>query len=330
MKKVLFRFEANEKLGMGHAYRCVNIIKYIHSSFGHKCIAAISEKSVIAIDFLQEKNIPYIVIKNDRELFDFIIKNNISSVVNDLLNTESGYIKELKKTGCKVINFEDEGTGSKEADIVINELYENTNSPANFYYGKDYYCLPTDMLGVKKRDFPETVSTIGLLSGNTDPSHLTEKCLSALNQCEILRKKRLLVIVGKANSHLDEINNIITHSKYCDSIQLIRGGEFSDILSRVDVAISSQGRTIFELAHYCIPGIILAQNERETLHTFANVKNGFVNLGLGSIVSDKCIINALELICESRILRKELYSSMKRFHLDQGIGRVIKLILEDN
>ena len=93
------------------------------------------------------------------------------------------------------------------------------------------------------------------------------------------------------------------------------------------MAISSQGRTIFELAHYCIPSVILAQNERETLHTFASAKNGFINLGLGSSVTNKNIINALELICESTPLRKNLYDSMSALHLERGIDRVIDLIL---
>ena len=36
-----------------------------------------------------------------------------------------------------------------------------------------------------------------------------------------------------------------------------------------------------------VPTIVLAENEREQLHTFAQMDNGFINLGLGSEVSDE-------------------------------------------
>lgn len=328
MNNVLFRFEANEILGMGHAYRCINIIKVIRSKHSVNCIAAISEQAMVSIELLQESNIPFAVVKSDEDLFAYIVNNSVTTVVNDILNTDSGYVRRLKSLGCRVINFEDEGTGSIEADAVINELYESSIYP-NYYCGKNYYCLPQNMLCQDKREYSDTISTIGLLFGNTDPSHLTEKCLVALNQSDVSERYNILVVVGKANAHQNEIEELIKHNKHHKSMELKQGGDLSIILSKLDVAVSSQGRTVFELAHYRIPSIILAQNERETLHTFANIHNGFINLGLGSLVSERSIINALELICESQKVRHELYSSMDTIHLEKGIDRVINLILKN-
>jgi len=326
MDNVLFRFEANETLGMGHAYRCVNIINTIRRKHGVNCIAAISDRSLISVELLRENDIYFIVVKNDEDLIISIVDNSITVVVNDLLNTDREYIKKLKSLGCRVVNFEDEGSGSMESDVVINELYENSNYLGH-YYGKDYYCLPQNMLCQNRREFSDTISTIGLLFGNTDPSHLTEKCLVALSQSDLLEQYHLLVVAGKTNSHKNEIEELISLNRYENSIEMIQGGDLSNILNKIDVAVSSQGRTIFELAHYRIPSIILAQNERETLHTFASINNGFINLGLGCLVSERIIINALELICESQSFRHELYSSMNKIHLENGIDRVINLIL---
>ncbi|MFR3925625.1 MAG: hypothetical protein ACLTXI_10635 [Collinsella sp.] len=61
----------------------------------------------------------------------------------------------------------------------------------------------------------------------------------------------------------------------------------SDHMRKADMALSSQGRTTFELACMGVPTIVLAENEREQLHTFAQMDNGFINLGLGSEVSDR-------------------------------------------
>ena len=91
MKQLLFRFEADEKLGMGHAYRCVNIIKQIQATSTNKCIVVISNRSLISIDLLNESGINYQIIENNNQLFDFVVEQKIDTVINDLLNTEDTY-----------------------------------------------------------------------------------------------------------------------------------------------------------------------------------------------------------------------------------------------
>ena len=52
----------------------------------------------------------------------------------------------------------------------------------------------------------------------------------------------------------------------------------SRIMERTPIAIASNGRIVYELAHMNIPGIIVPVNEREKTHAFANKKNGFFPL----------------------------------------------------
>ena len=80
-------------------------------------------------------------------------------------------------------------------------------------------------------------------------------------------------------------------------------------MRKADIAFSSQGRTTFELASMGVPTIVMAQNEREQLHTFAQMDNGFINLGLGSEVSDEDIASTLQL---QRLLNGELFKSRKK------------------
>ena len=98
-------------------------------------------------------------------------------------------------------------------------------------------------------------------------------------------------------------------------------------MKKADVAISSQGRTTFELASMGVPTIVLAQNKREQLHTFAQMNNGFINLGLGSEVADDDILNTLKWLIDSGSIRKEMHSLMLRTDLLSGINRVVRIIL---
>jgi spore coat polysaccharide biosynthesis predicted glycosyltransferase SpsG len=64
-------------------------------------------------------------------------------------------------------------------------------------------------------------------------------------------------------------------------------------MAKADLALSSAGRTITELAQIGIPTICLAQNHKELSHTHATEANGVVNLGLGVEVTPENLTNAI-------------------------------------
>ena len=78
-----------------------------------------------------------------------------------------------------------------------------------------------------------------------------------------------------------------------------------------------------------VPAVVMAQNEREMKHTFAQMNNGFLNLGLGKNVADETIETTFRWLVETPQIRKEMQSLMMRHDLKSGIKRVIGLILED-
>ena len=76
-----------------------------------------------------------------------------------------------------------------------------------------------------------------------------------------------------------------------------------------------------------VPTIVLAQNRREQLHTFAQMNNGFINLGLGSEVSDEDILSTMDWLIKSTSIRREMHDLMLRNDLKSGIKRVQRIIL---
>ena len=103
----------------------------------------------------------------------------------------------------------------------------------------------------------------------------------------------------------------------------------SDHMRNADIAFCSQGRTTYELASMGVPAIVIAQNERELLHSFAQMDNGFINLGLGSRVSDEDILSTFEWLVKARTVRKEMRDLMLRNDLASGAHRVRQIILGD-
>ena len=322
MKKVLFRYDAYEELGMGHAFRCIELIKQLKNV---ACVAALSKKTTLSFEQLKKNHIPFFIFDQCDELYDYVSGNSVDVVVNDILDTEKEYIIKLHEMNCRVINLEDNGEGSRYADAVINELYERETASGHVYNGKDYYCLPENMQEVSKNEYRESVENVIVLFGNTDPAYLTEKSITAIANIRCLQKIKVTVVVGAGNERMEAITALADDAR--QDIRVVKGGDISAILKFADLAICSQGRTMYELAHYAVPSIILAENERETLHTFAQLKNGFLNLGLGTEVSGECIAGAVTVLCESSNVRKALYDSMVDLHLEKGIDRVREIIL---
>ena len=98
-------------------------------------------------------------------------------------------------------------------------------------------------------------------------------------------------------------------------------------MKEADLAITSQGRTIFELAVMGIPAIVLSQNQRENTHKFAQMENGFLNLGMGEVVEERVVKNTIDWLINTPEIRKNMYNLMVNLDLKSGVRRVRRIIL---
>ena len=122
------------------------------------------------------------------------------------------------------------------------------------------------------------MKNIIVLFGGSDPSDLTRKVYPILQ--DVSRENQDIefhIITGFGYQHKDEIKEDKLHQIYVHhDVKRV-----SSYMKRADLALTSQGRTIYEFACMGVPTIVLAQNKRETEHIFANIVNGFINLGIG-------------------------------------------------
>ena len=90
-----------------------------------------------------------------------------------------------------------------------------------------------------------------------------------------------------------------------------------EIMSDCDIAITSRGRTGFELAMLGIPTISVAQNEREQRHNFMSEENGFDYLGINP--SEEKLEEALDRLVNSGTqYRKNIQKKMLSKNLHNG------------
>lgn len=322
-KKIVFRTVGKRQLGMGHVYRCLTLA---YKLTGHEITFVCDKDSDIGIAKIRESNFPLEVVKDEKDFENFLQEEKPDILVNDILDTTEEYMTMVVKYCKRVVNFEDVGKGAKYADAVINALYEKGEKLHNEYYGSKYFCIRDEFLEEHPKEFSEEVENIMVIFGGADPSNLTGRLYEV---CKELHKQNPKVnfhfLLGFAYPYKDAIvtdeeNHIYIHNDV---------KRVSSYMSKMDLAITSQGRTVYELASMGVPAIVMAQNEREAEHVFAGIQNGFINLGLGKDQDVKTIISTISWLMSTPNVRSEMRKLQLSVDFSKGQDRVIKLIMSE-
>lgn len=323
-KKIIFRVEGYRELGLGHVYNCITLA---FSMIEHDILLVISEKSIEGIEKIRETNLPYKIIKNESEIEEIINNFKPDVWVNDCLDTTKEYIENLKSKIKRVVTIEDLGTGIEVADAVINALYKPVNNK-HVYSGYKYVCLRDEFQVEHPTKFSDKVKNILIMFGGTDPANLNKMLYnSILKFSEKYKNIKFNFITGIG---YDAERNGVTTQKDKNIYVYPNVPRVTKYMKHADLAITSQGRTIYELAAMGVPSIVLSQNKREQTHLFARLEHGFLNLGIGNEVEQNLIENTLDWLINTQAIRKNMYDLMLSYQLKEGLKRVKNIIVGDN
>ena len=316
-KKIVFNVIGNLKIGMGHIYRALSLA---HEITDHEIIFVCNENDKLAVSAIASKD--YKVISSS-DILKTILEIQPNLVINDILNTNKNFILTLKQNNIKVVNFEDLGEGVKYADLVFNELYDiPVLDYKNILWGKDWYFLRDEFENANQNKFRDNVKNILITFGGTDQHNLTLKTLKNITDSNI----KIKVICGGGYLYRDELD---VYVKNFSNIEVIyQTGAISKKMENVDFAITSNGRTVYELAHMHIPSIVISQHKREDTHKFSILENGFINLGVVNFNTEKNIKNYVEKLLNDKEYRYLLYLNTTKFNFLPNKKKVLNKILE--
>lgn len=318
-KHVVFRVDGHRQLGMGHAYRALGLAFDLTE---HKVSFVCDSAHRDGIDLLSAYNMSVHVVDGAEGFYDWLHAAAPDIVVNDCLDTDAEYVQRLKTLVPRVITFEDLGDGTQYADAVVNDLYEGGEYPRHFYTGKDFVCLRDEFLIAEPKHFSEQVRSVFVMFGGSDPCNLTERIYDLA--VRLRHKHPELEFTFVLGLGYGENPRVVD----APGIRIVRNcRRVSEYMRQADLAFTSQGRSTFELASLGVPAIVLAQNDRERQHVYAQMNNGFVNLGLGSEVPDEDIESTFEWLRSSSTIRKEMRELMLSSDLKRGARRVKAIIL---
>lgn len=323
-KRIIFRVIGDIRVGMGHIYRALALG---HEITDHEIIFVCDKKSKFAVNKIAGSDY-LIYFFSEEDIESGIISLEPDLVVNDMLDTSRSYIQKLKQYGIRVMSFEDLGTGASYTDLTINELYDNPITQGNnILWGNKFFFLRDEFIDAKKRTFDQKVTAILITFGGTDQQNLTMKALSSsLDFCKS-NNIYIHIVTGPGYIYKNELADFIDSSEYARIDFTFSTGVISRIMEGCDLAITSNGRTVYELCHMNIPSIIISQHTRESTHHFACEENGFINLGCYEAgITEGKLIKGLEKLFFDISYRKMLFERLALYDFNQNKSKVTTLI----
>lgn len=318
-RRVVFVVAGHRAIGMGHIYRVLQLAHEIHN---HELTIACTQPSDLAARMIAGDGYATVV-QGDEPLEQTVLALRPALVINDILDTDAGYVEALKASGATVVTFEDLGTGATAADLVFNDLYTDTTSQPNHRVGPEFSCTRDEFFEIAPGPFRDPVREVLVTFGGADEDNLTARVLRVIWPEAKRRGVAIRVVTGAGYVHDAELEALI--SSLDDPLVRRTTGtkRMSDYMARADLAFSSAGRTLFELATLRVPGIVMACNGREGMHPFASSHEGFRFLGRHTAVADAAIAEAFLAVATDATLRLRMRTCLAQFDFSRGKRRIL-------
>ena len=316
-KNVAIYVNGNNKRGIGHIYRALEIADEFNCK--PDIYYDVNQTDVKVFGTTTHTLIP---VNGIAELFKICEKKQYAFFINDILTTSIDYMIGLRSVlpKAKLINFEDDGEGQVKADLVFNALLSHNDLP-NVFAGEKYYIAGKSFMFYNPIEIKEKVSRMFIAFGGADPQNYSDRLLRIVSKQEY-QNYEFIVVLGRAKHNIE---TLLKYNEFPNIRVLYDVKNMPELMSSCDVAVTSRGRTGYELAILGIPSIAMAQNEREEKHGFVCNENGFTYIGLNP--DDEIIETNLKMYLNmSKKSRQRFHEMLLSHDLKGGRERVMKLI----
>jgi UDP-2,4-diacetamido-2,4,6-trideoxy-beta-L-altropyranose hydrolase len=233
-KSIVFRADSSPEIGMGHVYRLISLIKYLHIDFD--CTLVTNNIKILPHDDLLNVNLKLNEIntsfkyctpnrkKNDQEIdFDLeYILNGDEIVILDGYWFGRKYQQAAKLRGAKVIVIDDFANGFYNADIIINHApgitakFYNILPHTKLLLGPDFSILRPSFLKLARMQIEviKKKKSVFICFGGSDYFNFTDVIVETVVRSALFEE--IHVVVGKEYLQINKLkekygNTIILH-----------------------------------------------------------------------------------------------------------------------
>lgn len=322
-KRIMVRVDGSSTIGLGHVHNMLTILNHFRNE---EILIVMDGKNNLGQQKFQEYLYQVKTFKNNLELQNIIQQFNPNIIFNDVLDTSIQYMKSICQKKIFIVNFEDLGNGKKYANLLFNPIYHSTKNNPNEYYGPNFACVRDEFRMWKPAKLRKTPKNVTIIFGGLDPTNKTPKILNFIKKFQ-LKNFHYSVVIGRDYKERKKLLKIIL--KMREESFRITLNENVDFLSKIfhesDFAITSNGRTVFELGSLHVPMIVIPVNTREKKHFFVEKYDVGYMVKSNNDFSSKKFLNLFKNMCKFNE-RKKFQNNLKQINLLNGVEQVVSTI----
>jgi spore coat polysaccharide biosynthesis predicted glycosyltransferase SpsG len=323
-KRIIFRIIGNKQVGMGHIYRALALAREFSD---HEVLFVTDINNQVVVESVLSEDY-WLGVYGVDDVTNQIKLLRPEIVIYDALDTSRRDIEALRNAGSVVVSFEDLGDGVHYTNLTVNELFDKPQfEDDHILWGHEYFFLRDEFEAARPHRFKKRVDSIMLTFGGTDQHDLSRIIYRAIRSFCKEQGITIHIVTGPGYGGYDNLEAEVIAEK---GVYLTHAsGIISSIMKQTQLAITSNGRTVYEFAHMNIPSIVIAQHDREFTHAFANEENGFIPLGLYREENTTILaLSALKGLVDDIQFRQKLFRKTAAFNFSGNKRKVVNAILQ--
>jgi UDP-2,4-diacetamido-2,4,6-trideoxy-beta-L-altropyranose hydrolase len=339
---LLVRADASSEIGTGHVMRCLALAQAWIDAGGRAAFAC----EVVPANLLRRLDDEGIACRTmpgprggalDAEAcIAEAHRLGADWVVVDGYHFDAAYHERLRQRGLQVAVIDDNGRLDRyTADLVLNQnlhadgiAYANQAAWTRLLCGSSYALLRRDFRQWRgpARDYPQKAQSLLVLLGGSDPNDATSRLLET-----VLAHTDLAVttIIGPANPRAAAITQ--RFASRGDRLTVLGNvGDVGSLMRGADIALSSAGTAVWELAFFGTPMVLggIVSTEDILASRLARA-GGCLYLGMFADRDGDAIAGEVDRLARDRRLRTALGRKAAALIDGQGAARVVAALRQN-
>jgi len=275
MTRVLFATEGGASIGFGHLARCFALSQAFEErgvSSGFVIAGDMTAKNVLGTRNLDL--CPWF--EEEEALFQKMADADI--VIADSYRIDEALYDKVSKRARIPVYLDDSGRLEISQGVLINgNLYAANlrypkKSGITYLLGPEYISLRKPFWEIGEKKIRKKVERVLVSFGGDDSKRMTPQVLRFLTRQYPKMTKN--VIIGRAFEKTKDIENMADN--YTTLIEAPDAEEMKRVMLTSDLAITSGGQTLLELARVGLPAVVVAVADNQRKNIEAWEKNRFI------------------------------------------------------
>ncbi|MBP9853719.1 MAG: UDP-2,4-diacetamido-2,4,6-trideoxy-beta-L-altropyranose hydrolase [Candidatus Omnitrophica bacterium] len=321
--------EGGEGIGFGHVTRCLALVEALKKVSFEVELVVQGDKNVE--QYLAGQPFRCETWRENKN-WELELANIDLAIVDSYLCSKKT-LEDIAQV-CFTVYVDDFKRLDYPAGIVLNgsvaakslNYPQDEHSHGTYLLGAEYAILRSEFWIDQPYSVAKKIKTVMLTFGGCDGRRLTEKILPLFKE-EPFSAWSKIVILGRGAKHLMAVEDI--KDKNTEIWTDLSAKEMRRVMQKSDLAISTGGQTLYELARVGVPTIAISAAENQDLNISHFAKGGFL-IHAGDWHYQDLIQRVREALNQMSSEKERIHrSSTGRNMVDgQGALRVVKFLKE--